>query len=153
MPMTHSNQDSGHNPRFDQYNTRSQQKLTVEIPSQPIYHHPRSRPSVFTPMGSIELEGEAWSQLSHGRMPWWIAIACWLMYGVPLSFVFGPSLLLQFQETIARFSTVINKPLSGTEWFALLGMSLLTLCSTLIYSIFLVILVKGTLRKLRRRLP
>lgn len=143
--------DLRQNPQFDRYGARSQQNLTVEVPSQPIYHQPRQRQSVFTPMGSIEMEGEALSRLSHGTIPWWIAIACWFIYGIPMSLVFGPSLWHQLQEMGYRFSAVLREPLSGTEWFTFLGVSLLTLFSVLIYSSFLIILVKGTLRKLRRR--
>ena len=139
------------NPQFDRYNAESPQNLAIGVSSRSLYRYPRRTRSGMTPMGIIELEGHTLSRMSHGSVSWWMAIACWCMYGLPMSLIFGPGLWVQFQALGNLVVLVWSEPLSGIGWINLLGMSLVTGFSVLISGAFLIILVRGTLRKLRHR--
>lgn len=139
-----------HNPQFERYGAGAALKLTEEISSYPTYHPPRKQRSGLTPMGIIALVGKALAHIAHGQMPGWVAIASWLVYGIPLGIVAAPSLWRQMIATGQQLIKAIHNPLSGTAWFIFLMMSVITLFSLLVCGAILSVLVKGTLSKLRR---
>ena len=56
---------------------------------QPSIEHDRI-PSQYDPMGEIELEGRALGSLAGGRIPWWVMISGWILWGVPsLLFIYN----------------------------------------------------------------
>jgi hypothetical protein len=57
-------------------------KLSVEIlaEQQPVSHE--RLPSGFDPMGEIHLRGQAYRGLAGGRVPWWILISGWIIFGL-----------------------------------------------------------------------
>ncbi|ABW28466.1 hypothetical protein [Acaryochloris marina] len=65
--MTHP-QDFEQSSQFDRYGAGSTPNLTVEISSRPLYRQVRRQRSGMTPMDSIEFEGTALDQLSHGKV-------------------------------------------------------------------------------------
>jgi len=55
-------------------------KLSIEIPAeQPLT--PEGIPRGYDPMSEIELRGQAYRGLSGGRIPWWILISGWVIFG------------------------------------------------------------------------
>ncbi len=100
-------------------------KLSVEIPAeQPIAAE--RIPSGFDPMNEIQLRGQAYRGLASGRIPWWILISGW--------FVFGGIAALLLHAAIASKSL--------TVWIFLI-----------IMVIPLVILWRGTIAKLSNGRP
>lgn len=57
-----------------------QDKLSIEIPSEQGIH-PERIPSGYDPMGEIQLRGQAYRGLAGGRIPWWILISGWFVFG------------------------------------------------------------------------
>lgn len=147
--MTHS-QDFEHNPQFERYGGGSAPKLAVEISSRPMYRQVRKQRSGMTPMDTIEFEGTALDHLSHGRVPWWVAISSWFVYGIPMGILLFPMLGEQVRETGRHLIKLIHSPLSGTQWFSFLAIVFVTSFSLMICIGTLTILAKGTIRKLQR---
>jgi hypothetical protein len=56
-------------------------RLIVEIPLESKIPYPDRLPSGFDPMQSIDLEGRAYRGLAGGRIPWWILITGWIIFG------------------------------------------------------------------------
>jgi hypothetical protein len=66
--------------RFLPDNNSDPEKLSVEIPAeQPI--NPERIPTGYDPMGEIQLRGQAYRGLAGGRIPWWILISGWVIFG------------------------------------------------------------------------
>lgn len=148
--MPHS-EDMKHNPHFEQYGAGSSPKLTEEIPSRPIYQQPRKRHPGMTPMESINIEGDALNRIAHGKVPQWIALSSWFVYGIPLAFLLGPHLMRQVEYLGNRLNALSSQPFAWTEWLALFMMCVITLFSVLIGAATLSILVRGTLNLLKKR--
>lgn len=139
-----------HNPQFERYGAGSSPKLTEEISSHPSYQRLRKQRFGLTPMGVIALLGKALAHIAHGQMPWWVAIASWFVYGIPVGIMVAPSLRGQILATEQQLVKAINHPLSGPDWFLFLMMSLITFLSILVCGAILSVLVRGTLFKLQR---
>ncbi|WP_299487842.1 hypothetical protein [Acaryochloris sp. IP29b_bin.137] len=146
-----SPQNVENNPQFERYGAGAALQLTEEISCHPTYRRPRKQRFGLTPMGVIALLGKALGHIAHGQMPWWVAIASWFVYGIPFGLIVAPSLQGQITATGQQLAKAIHHPLSGTEWFVLLMMSVITLFSILVCGAILSVLVRGTLFKLRRQ--
>lgn len=69
---------------FDRYlpdDHANKDPLFVEIPSEPKPLEPERIPSGYDPMGRIYLQGRAYRGLAGGRIPWWVLISGWFMFG------------------------------------------------------------------------
>jgi hypothetical protein len=95
--------------------------LFVEVPVDRPSPYQEKIPSALDPMGEIYLRGRASRTLSGGRIPWWVLITGWAIFG-------GIALLLIF---IASYS-------GSLELFILLPLA----------AIYILILLRGTLAKL-----
>jgi hypothetical protein len=98
-------------------------QIFIEVPTAQQSPDYEKIPSGYDPMGEIHLRGRAFSSLSGGRIPWWVLISSWL--------IFGGSALLMFIVAIT------SQSLAG----------LLPLCFAVIP---VLILWRGTLSKLSR---
>jgi hypothetical protein len=57
-------------------------QLFTDVPP-PLPPSVEKAPSGHTPMGQITLEGQAYRSLSGGKMPWWVIISAWIIFGLP----------------------------------------------------------------------
>lgn len=147
--MTHP-QDFEQSSQFDRYGAGSTPNLTVEISSRPLYRQVRRQRSGMTPMDSIEFEGTALDQLSHGKVAWWVAIASWFVYGIPMGILAFPILGEQVKVMGDHLIKLFHSPLSGTLWFQFLMILFATAFLVMVCLCTLMILVKGTIRKLQQ---
>jgi hypothetical protein len=53
----------------------------VEIPAEQKSPEWERIPSGYDPMGKIHLRGRAMRSLSGGRIPWWVLISGWVIFG------------------------------------------------------------------------
>jgi hypothetical protein len=53
----------------------------VEIPAEQKSPNRERIPSGYDPMGEIHLRGRAMRSLSGGRIPWWVLISGWVIFG------------------------------------------------------------------------
>lgn len=81
-------------------------KRFVEIPSDVPSPYAEPLPSGFDPMGHIHLQGRAYDSISGGRMPWWITIATWVVFGLPALFMLGLGLV----EDVTFIISLFNQP-------------------------------------------
>ncbi|QSJ17467.1 hypothetical protein JYQ62_00815 [Nostoc sp. UHCC 0702] len=98
-------------------------KLYIEIPAEQQPPYQERIPSGYDPMQEIYLRGRAFRSLSGGRIPWWVLISGWLIFGglallmlitaiasqsftllLPLAFASIPVLIL-WRGTLAKLST------------------------------------------------
>jgi hypothetical protein len=56
-------------------------RFIVEIPLESKMPKPDRLPSGFDPIQSIGLEGRAFRGLAGGRIPWWVLITGWIIFG------------------------------------------------------------------------
>jgi hypothetical protein len=56
-------------------------RFILEIPLESKMPKPDRLPSGFDPIQSIGLEGRAFRGLAGGRMPWWVLITGWIIFG------------------------------------------------------------------------
>jgi hypothetical protein len=83
-------------------------RLIVEIPLESKMPYPDRLPSGFDPIQSIGLEGRAFRGLAGGRIPWWVLITGWVIFGgfalltLSLAMTSGvfPNLLILFINAI-----------------------------------------------------
>ena len=71
--------DRKSNQYFD--NEFDKDQLFTEIPAESNYPNLEKIPSGYDPMGRIYLEGIANRNLAGGRIPWWVLISGWMLYG------------------------------------------------------------------------
>ncbi|AFY58950.1 hypothetical protein Riv7116_6624 [Rivularia sp. PCC 7116] len=105
--------------------------IVYEVPSQVETPYQERIPSGYEPMSEIELRGRAYRGLSGGRIPWWVMMTGWMIFG---GFAF------------AILIPAIASLVSGS-WLA----SVALIPALLIASIFLTILWRGTNAKLSVR--
>jgi hypothetical protein len=55
--------------------------LSVEIPAEQKPLYPERIPSGYEPMGEIQLRGRVFRGLAEGRIPWWVLITGWVLFG------------------------------------------------------------------------
>lgn len=55
-------------------------RLVVEVPQSPTPYQERV-PSGYDPMGEVYLRGRAFRALAGGRIPWWVLISGWIIFG------------------------------------------------------------------------
>jgi len=104
------------------------EQFVYEVPSEAEPPSQERIPSAYEPMQKIQLDGRAYRGLARGRIPWWVLMTGWMIFG-GLAFVFLiPAISLLF---------------SGS-WLALVGL----IPALLIASVFLTILWRGTNAKL-----
>lgn len=73
-----------HNDEFEPFLPRTSvdpDQLSMDIPAERSPLPMERIPSADDPMGRIELRGRAFQGLSGGRVPWWVLIAGWIMFG------------------------------------------------------------------------
>ena len=56
-------------------------RYIIEIPLESKMPKPDRLPSGFDPIQSIGLEGRAFRGLAGGRIPWWVLITGWIIFG------------------------------------------------------------------------
>src|SRR4028118_1340799 len=71
--------DRTSNQYFD--NEFDKDQLFTEIPAESNPPNLEKIPSGYDPMGRIYLEGIANRNLAGGRIPWWVLISGWMLYG------------------------------------------------------------------------
>jgi hypothetical protein len=102
-------------------------RLIVEIPLESKMPYPDRLPSGFDPIQSIGLEGRAFRGLAGGRIPWWILITGWIIFGgfalltlslaitsgilssLPLLFINSIPILILWRGTAAKFKVDRHK--------------------------------------------
>ena len=96
-------------------------RLIVEIPLESKMPYPDRLPSGFDPIQSIGLEGRAFRGVAGGRIPWWILITGWIIFGgfalltlslaipsgvlssLPLLFINSIPIVILWRGTAAKF--------------------------------------------------
>ncbi len=56
-------------------------QLIVDVPVAPDSPYVDRIPSSYVPMGEIYLRGRSYRSLASGRVPWWVLISGWVIYG------------------------------------------------------------------------
>jgi hypothetical protein len=97
-------------------------RFIVEIPLELKMPKPDRLPSGFDPIQSIGLEGRAFRGLAGGRIPWWILITGWIIFGgfalltlslaitsgvlssLPLLVINGIPIVILWRGTAAKFT-------------------------------------------------
>jgi len=97
------------------------ERIVVEVPAAPKPPYQEKIPSGYDPMGEIYLRGRAFRGLSGGRIPWWVLISGWIIFG-------GLALL------------ILITAIASAAFELLLAL--------ISISIFLIILWRGTIAKL-----
>lgn len=87
------NQSNDPNSFQTTYFPEESQDYVFEVPAQAKYIHKSRNPSGFTPMETVQLEGQAYRQVSSGRSPWWVLFTLFFLLGIPL-FLFAIPLFL-----------------------------------------------------------
>jgi hypothetical protein len=57
------------------------ERIVVEVPADPKPPYQEKIPSGYDPMGEIYLRGRAFRGLAGGRIPWWVLISGWIIFG------------------------------------------------------------------------
>lgn len=57
------------------------EQIVVEVPADPKPPYQERIPSGYDPMGEIYLRGRAFRSLAGGRIPWWVLISGWIIFG------------------------------------------------------------------------
>ncbi|QZZ22188.1 hypothetical protein J5X98_07300 [Leptothermofonsia sichuanensis E412] len=88
-------------------------KLSVEIPAEQNPLYPERIPSGYEPMGEIQLRGRVFKGLAEGRIPWWVLITGWLLFG-------GFALLMVYAvATSSSFMTWLTLAIAAIPVFIL----------------------------------
>jgi hypothetical protein len=106
-------------------------QLFIGIPAESNYPKLEKIPSGYDPMGRIYLEGIANRNLAGGRIPWWVLISGWILYGGYALCGFVLAITLAFSE----------------GWFILVSGDLFVLMLVMVM-LPLLILWRGTIAKL-----
>jgi hypothetical protein len=56
-------------------------QIYIEIPTYSNSPYHEKVPSGYDPMGEIYLRGRAYRGLAGGRIPWWVLISGWVVFG------------------------------------------------------------------------
>ncbi|MEM6398918.1 MAG: hypothetical protein AAF757_01620 [Cyanobacteria bacterium P01_D01_bin.116] len=104
------------------------EQFVYEVPSQAEPPSQERIPSAYEPMEKIQLDGRAYRGLAGGKIPWWVLMTGWVVFGG-----------LAFVVLIPAISSLV----SGS-WLA----SVALIPALLIASVFLTILWRGTNAKL-----
>ena len=122
LQPTMSNNDESDN-YFGQGSNFGSDQIRVEIPAERESTYPQRIPSGYDPMGEIYLRGRAMRNLSSGRMPWWVLISGWVLFGglfflvlgiaissislalIPPLIISGVPVLIVLRGTLAKLST------------------------------------------------
>ena len=56
-------------------------RIVVEVPAEQRSPYQERIPSGYEPMGEIYLRGRAFRGLAGGRIPWWVLISGWIVFG------------------------------------------------------------------------
>lgn len=75
--MTQEDKSNGFLPE----NKLDEDKLSIEIPAQQMPIPPDRIPSGYDPMGEIQLRGQASRSLASGRVPGWVLLTGWIVFG------------------------------------------------------------------------
>ena len=57
------------------------EKIVVEVPSNSGFPYQERTPAGYEPMEAIQLRGITYRRLAGGRIPWWVLISGWILYG------------------------------------------------------------------------
>lgn len=116
-------------------------RYTTEQPIEPQLYRPLIQPNPFDPIGNIETEGQAFRTLASGRIPRWVLLTSWVVFGGVSFLTLGATFKLladEFQRAIA------------TDRLGSFGMLLIPcLMGIAICSLILMILVRATWSKKR----
>lgn len=118
------------NDEHDQYlpdRKAEKDRLFVDVPTETKTPYQDRLPSGYDPMQSISLEGRAYRGLAGGRIPWWILISGWVLFGgfalltvsltiasgffgaLPILFFNGILIAILWRGTTAKFTVNRNK--------------------------------------------
>jgi hypothetical protein len=103
------------------------ERIVVEVPADPKPPYQEKIPSGFDPMSEIYLRGRAFRGLAGGKIPWWVLISGWIMFGgltlliliptltsaafglLPVLAIASIPLVILWRGTVAKFSTEKHK--------------------------------------------
>jgi hypothetical protein len=118
------------NDKYDPYlppRRSDKDKFVIEIPLESKMPKPDRLPSGFDPIQSIGLEGRAFRGLAGGRIPWWVLITGWIIFGgfalltltlaitsgilssLPLIVINGIPIIILWRGTAAKFKVNRDK--------------------------------------------
>ncbi len=91
-----------HNNNYQQFlpEDHSDDPMILEVPADPQPPYQEKIPSGYDPMGDIYLRGRAYRGLAGGRIPWWVLISGWIMFGGMFLMVFMPMVTAAAWELI-----------------------------------------------------
>ena len=77
--------DADKDKQFLSDNKLDDDEIFVEVSANPPKPPWQERlPSGYDPMGEIQLRGRAYRGLAGGRIPWWVLISGWIIFGTPV---------------------------------------------------------------------
>ena len=103
------------------------ERIVVEVPADPKPPYQEKIPSGYDPMGEIYLRGRAFGGLAGGRIPWWVLISGWIIFGgsalliliiaitsaafelLPVLVIVSIPLIILWRGTVAKLSTEKHK--------------------------------------------
>ncbi|MGD1871598.1 MAG: hypothetical protein ACFB02_00945 [Mastigocoleus sp.] len=117
--------DNDQYKKFIPHTEIDHEKIVVEVSPNLDYPYKSRVPNGYDPMGEIQLRGKAFRGLAGGRIPWWVLISGWIIFG-------GFALL------------ILSSAISTGTFTVILGL----IPALLIVSIPILILWRGTSAKL-----
>jgi hypothetical protein len=108
-------------------NKLDSERIVVEVPADPKPSYQEKIPSGYDPMGEIYLRGRAFRGLAGGRIPWWVLISGWIIFGglallilipvitsaafelLPALVIASIPLVILWRGTVAKLSTEKHK--------------------------------------------
>lgn len=96
------------------------ERIVVEVPANPKPTQQERIPSEYDPMGQIYLQGRVFRGLTGGRIPWWVLISGWIIFGglflsililaiASAAFEFLPVLLFAFIPVMVLWRGTVAK--------------------------------------------
>ena len=119
-----------HNDRQNQFlpdHRLDRERIIAEVPADLTPPYPETIPSGYDPMSEIYLRGRAFRSLAGGRIPWWVIISGWTIFGglvllililaitsaafelLPALIIVSIPLITLWRGTVAKISTEKHK--------------------------------------------
>jgi hypothetical protein len=114
-------------------------RYTTEQPIEPQLYRPLIQPNPFDPIGNIETEGQAFRTLASGRIPRWVLLTSWVVFGGVSFLTLGAT----FKMLADEFQRAIATDRLGSFGF----LAIPSLMGIFLCLLMLTILVRATWRK------
>ncbi|MDZ4871567.1 MAG: hypothetical protein CLLPBCKN_000955 [Chroococcidiopsis cubana SAG 39.79] len=75
------NKNNDERQQFPSNNKLDPEQIVVEVSVAPKPPYQEKIPSGYDPMGEIYLRGRAFRGLAGGKIPWWVLISGWIIFG------------------------------------------------------------------------